>query len=346
MALSERIKSALNRKDLIAARDNWFDRLEDVFHGKDNNCVFSVCGMLMKGKSDAFREPEKWTEECLEELAENYSEKILDKNIFVPLCVEYGIYGVHYIDKIFGAEVYYENGQWYNRYIDTEIGTLKYPDLSKNETFNLSIRAAKFFADSGALLPLFGLPTIASALNIAVNLYGQEILMEMLYNPENALKDLKTINHLLMYIHRAFRNILPYRQLQPVISWVRTQPPGYGQLCGCTTQLISSSLYSDYVAELDNELLGVYENGGMIHLCGSHLQHLESFRKMKNLKAIQINDRAAWDLKDYYEGLREDQIIYLDPCSGMTVEKALKITGGHRLVIMERIDPPIPVKKL
>jgi hypothetical protein len=71
----------------------------------------------------------------------------------------------------------------------------------------------------------------------------------------------------------------------------------------------------------------------MVHLCGSHLQHLESFREMKELRAFQINDRAAHDLEDYYKGLREDQIIYLNPCDGMTVEKAVKITGGHRLVI-------------
>ena len=54
---------------------------------------------------------------------------------------------------------------------------------------------------------------------------------------------------------------------------------------------------------------------------------------MPNLRAIQINDDASRDLPHYFNGLRDDQIIYLNPCDGMTVEDALKITGGDRLVL-------------
>jgi hypothetical protein len=71
----------------------------------------------------------------------------------------------------------------------------------------------------------------------------------------------------------------------------------------------------------------------MIHLCGSHLQHLDVFRNMAALRAFQVNDRAAHDLEDYFKGLRNDQILYLNPCEGMTAEQAVKITGGDRLVI-------------
>ena len=215
------------------------------------------------------------------------------------------------------------------------------PTLNSDETFQLSLRAAKRFAASGASFPLYGLPTIASTLNIAVNLYGQEILVEMLADPDNARRDLETINRTLIRIHQAFRAVLPPQQLQPVISWRRTQPPGYGQLCGCTTQLISGELYRDMIADLDEDLLNVYENGGMIHLCGSHAQHIDCFRSMKSLKALQLNDRAAADLPLYFDGLREDQIIYLCPCEEMTAEQAVKLTGGRRLVINAAISGEI-----
>jgi hypothetical protein len=95
------------------------------------------------------------------------------------------------------------------------------------------------------------------------------------------------------------------------------------------------------IADLDEDLLNVYENGGMIHLCGSHAQHIDCFRSMKSLKALQLNDRAAADLPLYFEGLREDQIIYLCPCEEMTVEQAVKITGGRRLVINAPISGEI-----
>ena len=54
---------------------------------------------------------------------------------------------------------------------------------------------------------------------------------------------------------------------------------------------------------------------------------------MKSLGAIQLYDRAAWDLEEYFHRLREDQLLYLIPCEEMTVEQALKITGGKRLII-------------
>lgn len=78
---------------------------------------------------------------------------------------------------------------------------------------------------------------------------------------------------------------------------------------------------------LDNALLGVYPNGGMIHLCGSHEQLIPLFREMENLRSVQLNDRAAEDLKLY--------AIYLNPCNTMSAEEGLKIAGGRRMVIVE-----------
>ena len=130
-------------------------------------------------------------------------------------------------------------------------------------------------------VPLFGLPTVASALNVAVNLYGQEILLSMMTDQEATKHDLKIINDSLCEIHKWYIANVPLEQLQPVISWERTQPPGFGQLCGCTTQLVSPDMYNDFIAPLDEQLLSVYPNGGMIHLCGSHTQHIPTWRNMK-----------------------------------------------------------------
>lgn len=340
--------SRLNDPVLIAKRDQWFTKLQNLFDGTyadTENRVFVLAGALSRGKSDPYREPEQWVDECLANINESLADAGLNDRHFCPVCVEYGIYGVHYIDRIFGANVYYQAGQWYNDYLKTPIGTLEDPDLDNDETFQLSIRAAKRFAEVGGTFPLYGLPTIASVMNIAVNLYGQEILVEMLADPDNARKDLETINRTLVRVHQAFRDIIPEQQLQPVISWARTQPPGFAQICGCTTQLISGELYRDMVMDLDEAVLNVYPHGGMIHICGSHRQHIENFRNMKSLRAVQVNDRAAEDLEYYFNGLRDDQIIYLCPCSGMTIERAMEITGGHRLVLCAAPEEDIPLRK-
>ena len=132
------------------------------------------------------------------------------------------------------------------------------------------------------------------------------------------------------------------QQLQPVISWNRTQPPGYGQLCGCTTQLVSGELYREMVAPLDNALLSVYPKGGMIHICGAHAQHIDAFRDMPALKVVQFNDRAAADLEAFFRGLRNDQVLYLNPCKEMSVAEAVQITHGKRLVVAADLNVPVP----
>jgi hypothetical protein len=337
MKISEKARKILNNRERLEKQAAWFRRLGDLFAGQSNEYfdeyVFAVNGIYGSSEADLYTNPEEWTVSTLENLAERIGETEKDY-LFVPLCIEYNIFGVHFIDKIFGARVFFQDNQWYNDYISTKIGQLVKPDLEKNETWSLAQRATYAFLDQEVKLPLFGLPTIASALNIAVNLYGQEFLVAMMLEPENAAHDLLVINNLLCEIHWWYLNKVPLQNLQPVISAQRTQPPGYGQLCGCTTQLISGESYRNMIAPLDAALLGIYPNGGMIHLCGSHLQHLDTFRSMTALRAFQVNDRAAHDLADYFKGLRNDQILYLNPCEGMTVEQAVKITGGDRLVIV------------
>jgi hypothetical protein len=93
-------------------------------------------------------------------------------------------------------------------------------------------------------------------------------------------------------------------------------------------------MYRDFVAPLDDELLSMYPHGGMIHLCGAHTQHIPTWRAMKSLRAIQVNDRATEDLEVYFNKLRDDQVIYLNPCPAMTARRALEITGGRRLVLV------------
>lgn len=336
--MKQRTQTILNAPDLLQKRNEWFDKLKLLYEGKLENEIFYLNGMYGHSTTNPYEEPEKWLDEALDDLAQ-HADKLMDQNIFRPLCIEFGPYGVHFIDKIFGAKVYFNQSsrQWYNEYIESPIGELQYPNLVENETWNLAKRMAIAFIERKVSVPLFGLPTIASVLNIAVNLYGQRFLEALYLTPDKAKHDMYIINKLLVDIHRWYLQHMPLYQLQPVISGHRTQPPGFGQLCGCTTQLISPDMYRKFIAQFDSELLSVYPNGGMIHLCGSHTQHIPIWKEMKSLRAVQLNDRAAEDLEVYFSGLREDQIIYLNPTDTMTADRAIKITGGKRLVLVTEI---------
>ena len=341
--LSKTAHDILNDAARIQRRDEWFARMTDLFDGRRNDYndqyVYTLMGTVPRPADEemAYIQPEKWVEACLNLLADQPE---CTANRFAPECVEYPIYGVHFIDRILGAHVYFKAGQWNADYLKTPVGELEMPDLDKDETWSLARRATQAFLDADVKLPLFGLPTLSSALNILLNLYGQDALFAMCEDEEAAIHDLDVINTVIRQLHRWYREHLPQRQLQPVISWCRTQPPGYGQLCGCTTQLLSGPMYKHFIAPLDDALLGDYPHGGMIHLCGSHTQHLPVFREMKHLRALQVNDRAAADLEQYLAELRDDQIIYLNPCKEMNTEEALRISHGRRIVICDAVNAP------
>ncbi|MBP6964547.1 MAG: hypothetical protein KBC96_09080 [Armatimonadetes bacterium] len=333
-------RTILNDPDLIAAREAHFARLRSLFAGGALPTAFVLHGVPGVGASNPYTETERWMREAAADLAAKAG-CLRDAEVFRPPVIGFGPYGVHFVDRMFGAHVYelHENN-WQVRPLDQPIGMLATPDMDGDDTWALARRAAEAFLGLGVSVPLFGLPTIASALNVALNLYGQEILLALHERPEAARRDLKIINDLLCFMHTWFIERLPFEQLQPVVAGFRTQPPGHGQLCGCSTQLLPPGLYRDFVAELDDALLGAYPYGGMIHLCGTHTQHIPVWKEMRSLKCLQLNDRAAEDLQPYFEGLRDDQVFYVNPCPGMTVERIMEITGGRRVVIVADIEPP------
>jgi hypothetical protein len=331
--MNDDYQAILNDPELIAVRNSYMDRLADLRRPDYSGPVFVLDGIGGRGGCDPYLDPERWVAGALQDLAERAKEAG-DPYVFRPLAVEFIPYGVHFVDKILGSDVFFEADQWYNRPLATPVGELTPPNLDNDPTWRLATRFALAFRDADVELPVLGLPVIASVLNIAVNVYGEGILTTMAMQPERAARDLQTINSLLCEMHAWYRQTLPASRRQPVVATHRTQPPDHGQICGCTTQLLSAAMYTDLIAPLDDALLSVYPNGGLIHLCGAHVQHIPAWRAMKSLRAVQLNDRAALDLEIYVNGLRDDQVIYLNPFPGMTAERALEITGGRRLVLV------------
>ena len=90
---------------------------------------------------------------------------------------------------------------------------------------------------------------------------------------------------------------------------------------------------------LDDELLSLWPHGGMIHLCGSHKHLIPLFAQMPHLRAVQLNDLAADQLKEYADGLREDQVIYMSPTQNMPLEKTLEVAKGRRMVYVGQFKP-------
>jgi hypothetical protein len=238
---------------------------------------------------------------------------------------------------VLGAEVYpdRDNPLWHTRRLEHPVGELAAPDWEADPTWKQAKELARAFLACKVSLPFFGAPALSSALNCAMNLYGQELFIAMCMEPQKARKDLAVIHDLLVSMHRFYIRTIPSAQLQIGAAGLRTKPPGFGHLDGCATQLVSGDMYRELIGPLDDGLLSLYPKGGMIHICGSHTQHIPVWKAMRSLRALQVNDRASEDLEAYLAGLRDDQVIYLQPTATMTVERAWKISGGRRLIVMD-----------
>jgi len=262
-----------------------------------------------------------------------------DPRVFRPYFLEHWFYGVHFVDAVLGAKVVPTSqegaGGWWTECLTSPVGTLPLPDLQRSAPWQQAQSLARAMAATQAEAVFLAPQVLASPLNIAVNLYGEEFLVALALEPEAAQRDLRVITDTIQTLTHWFLQAIPPLRYQPVCVGGRCQPRGFGQICGCTTQLLSAGQYRAFIAPLDCETLSCYpRGGGMIHLCGSHGQHIPAWREMPAVRAIQLNDRAADELELYYRGLREDQVIYVNPTSYMTVERIMAITRGHRVVIV------------
>jgi hypothetical protein len=316
-------------------------RLDALFSGKHPAKPFGLNG-ITANSTEAVIDPSAWFAESVEELADQV-EPACDELIFRPMSICHNPYGVHFIDILFGADVFFhpDSEQWQVHTFKGPVGSLSRPDIEQNPAWTQAREIARLFLAHDLPNVVLELPTLSSALNIAVNLYGQEILIAMLEDPAAARNDLRVINDLIIELHDWYSEHIPADRFQSIVASGRFQPFGHGQLCGCTTQLTSNEIYQEFVAGLDAEVLGRYARGGMIHLCGTHAQHIPSWREMSELKAVQLNDTAAEDLAAYFQGLRSDQILYVNYFKGMTANQALSITGGERLVLVGDFDEEV-----
>ncbi len=323
----------LSERQVVRRRDRGIERLTELYAGERPSTPVFLNGATFPVRPTPDTEPDEWVANALTAAA-RHAEAAADDDVLRPLVVEFGSRGVHFVDALLGAHTFRRHGQWWVRRLTTPVGSLSPPDLDADEMWRDAREVASAFVERGAAGVLFGSPTLSSALNVAVNLYGERFLETLAMDPEAASRDLATINALLRDLHRWYRQHVPREQLQGVVAAHRCQPPGFGQLCGCSTQLLSAEMYREFVAPLDADLLRDYPGGGMIHLCGGHTQHISVWREMPALRAVQLNDDAADSFEEYYRGLRDDQMLYLNPTAAMTAARAISITGGSRLVVV------------
>lgn len=334
--MRDSVLTALRDAETIAVRDQHVERLDAFFRRRVRNEPFFLCGIPFVFTDCPRAEPRVWEQRLEEGLAALAARVELARHarVYRPLILCWDPHGVHFVDELFGARVFVLDGGWQAETLGRPVGTLEPLDMDTCPTWAQVRSFTRRFLELGVGAVTLALPTIASSLNVAVNLYGQEIILAMLLDPGAARHDLRLITDVLCVLHRWYIDHVPFERMQCIAAGGRAQPHGFGQICGCTTHVLSPELYAEFVAPLDEEILSLYPNGGMVHLCGAHAQHIPTWRGMEVLRSVQMNDRAAADVGRYYRELRDDQILYANPCAGMPVDRILALTaGGDRTVI-------------
>ena len=327
-------REILNDPDLVRIRDDYLRRMEDVFDGRNDGSP----PFVLSGMSPGVELPEGATIEeavhgVLDVLAAE-ADALRDPRVFRPLSTGPTEHGEDRTHSLVGDAYADLQKQKEPRFLTTPVGSLEPGDLEKSPSWRNMKRSTEIFLEAEVALPLFTCPAITGPILEAVSLYGAEkFLLAMLDHPDAARHDLQAIADVAVKMRKWFVKHVPHQQLTGIVPRLRAQPPGYGQIDGCTTQLLGPDLYRDLVGPCDDQLLSVYPKGGMIHICGWHTQHIPFWREMKSLKVLQLSGDAMPQLARYFSELRDDQLVYVSPHAAMSLSGIMEITRGRRVII-------------
>ncbi len=324
-------------------------RVAELYGGRQPEHVIAIAGASY-GRShglagtreiDMLARPEAWLADVIDDMASR-AHLAADQVTFRPLTIEPDPWGVHYIDALFGAEVYFHEGQVWSDPLACDVADLQAPALADSPLFRQSLRLAELAVEAGQGKLLVTTPVLSCPINIAINLFGERFLEALVERPDAARRALRIVTDVIVACTRAFFDVIPQDIRRGTVAANRYAPPGYGFLDGCATQLVSGAHYRDFIAPLDAEILRLSPHGGMIHLCGGHGQHIAAWRGMSELKSVQVNDRATDDLPLYVAGLRPSQVLYIAPTEKTPVDRALELARGRPVILQCELAEQIP----
>ncbi len=326
-------------------------RFAALYAGHSLPHVISIAGKLY-GRShglhgsneiDMLAQPAAWLDDVLDDMAANAPAVAADPITFRPLVIHLDPLGVHFIDALLGANVYFHEGQVWVSELPGDIADLRLPDLACSTVMQQAIRLAEMAVEVGQGRLLIGMPVLSCAINIGINVFGQRLLEALVFSPDVAHHALGVINDVIVACMRTFCEVIPAQVRRTSVATSRYAPPGYGLIDGCATHVVSKKHYGEFFAPLDEAVLSTFPYGGMIHLCGAHAQHIATWKAMGAVRSLQLNDRAVDDLERYVAGLRPDQLLYVGPTETWPVQRIMDVTQGRRLALQCVLEKAIAV---
>ncbi|MHC4716041.1 MAG: hypothetical protein ACYS5V_03670, partial [Planctomycetota bacterium] len=228
-------------------------RFEALFAGAPAVQTAAVCGPMfgrshgLRGNNDIdmLAEPDEWITDCLTDMGARVPE-LADRGTYAPAHFELDALGTHFIDALFGAAVEFHDGQVWSRQLGCDVADLQAPDLSARTVLEAALTTATKAVEAGHGRVFVTTPVLSCPINIALNLFGQRLLLALLAAPRAARRALRIITDVIQECIRRFRRAVPHDLLRPTVASTRYMPAGYGFVAGCAPQLVSAEVYREF----------------------------------------------------------------------------------------------------
>ena len=123
--------------------------------------------------------------------------------------------------------------------------------------------------------------------NIAMDILGQELLMEYLTNPENLNKLFRGITDCLLDIGKRLK-VVSSSISEGVTAIIGRSYPETYLTSNCSCEMISNKTYEEFLLPYDIELAEEFGSFG-IHHCGASMEHVASgYSKVPNLDFLEV----------------------------------------------------------
>ena len=320
----------------LGARESGFQR---VFNGETLDSAPSWCfnGDLKQIRPEILleeKDKEGWLDNQLRAVKANVEEALDAGSLFYPIIEMSSLYGTHYMDVLFGADVKWHEKQFWSESVDTPVADIAPPDFEGSELIGQTLELARWIKERTGGSFLIAMPDVGCPLNIAINLLGEQFLMELAIAPESAKRALDIIGEATRRVYELLIEAVGQETLRCHNAFYVYTPYDYAGLSICATQLISAEHFSACVADADDASVPPVYKGMIQHICGSSTQHIDELAGRQRVKGVQLNDAGADDFEAYFQGLRTDQVVYVCPTERMSLEKVKSISRGERTIIL------------
>lgn len=265
-------------------------------------------------------------------------------------------FGTIFIPAILGLpfQVPADTFPWLTSHLSKEeVKKISFPDLENNPMMDRAIEYLQYFQQSLPSWIHVYLPDTQGPFDIAHAVFGQEVFFAIFDDPD-------LVHHLLQFCTELY--IAVTKMLKKVIhepidccyhghALVRGiyMVNGGTRVSEDSATLLSPRHIDEFVIPYDQQALEAF-GGGFIHFCGKHDYLLESYLKIKEVRAINLGDPQRYDFEEVMDKFIHHKKVYFglwpkkekEGIQGYIQRMNRKTEGGKRGLLLHFDESMFP----